>query len=199
MCGLQLDFLVSSRISNLSLHHQCLLKAAFVIAIASFLVGCQTDSNLDQTYEKVEVEWEVYVRQSPSPIKTQRRSWMDVDGKSSSKPQSVRSNADPNRKPVPTANERMHYGVSANPNVSLKSGSDWMNDHVPLGFQSDLMGALSTAHRVNQAFIDDPSDNRRYVLSAFQAVDNCSKIEILIMSEGGKLPIISRGQIEVCS
>jgi len=88
--------------------------------------------------------------------------------------------------------------VSINSNSSYQLKSQWAADNVPSILLGDFRRAAINAKKTGSAsFVDDGSD-QEFRFAKLWDSGKCASIEVLILSEGGKLPIKSRGTIEVC-
>lgn len=83
-------------------------------------------------------------------------------------------------------------------NVAYQLKSAWADSNVPsLLLPKFRKSAIEAKAKGKSTFVDDGT-NYVYEFAKLWDSGECASVEVLILTEGGKLPIISRGTVEVC-
>lgn len=175
-----------------------------LIALSATLVGC-VSSNVTTPPVEIQVEqsnedWQEYrVNRVPEAAPERDGGWRSQTawGHPPAQRDGVTVDQDIQREELAPIGENTGRPTEQS-SVPFQMKSDWADANVSSVLLPQFRAAALEAKRNGKASFVAVGTGSQFKLSKLWDGGDCSSIEVLILPEGGSLPIISRGTVEVC-
>lgn len=174
-----------------------------LIILSAALVGC-VSTNVTIPPSEIQVEqpnedWQEYrVNRVPEVAAERSGGWRSQTawGHPPAERGGVTADQDIQREELAPIGE--NTGPTEQSSVPFQMKSDWADTNVSSVLLPQFRTAALEAKRNGKASFVAVGTGNQFKLSKLWDGGDCSSIEVLILPEGGSLPIISRGTVEVC-